>query len=207
MDDLSQSSEIKIGILIDLPIIFTVKQNEKGYASFDIMSLINKSEETAEETDSPDPNESTENPEEEKESDLFGREEGSEIEGLSTVFDFVDNASIKLKYKNNTGIVLNLVMEDTNNENQKFSRIVNLDKGESEIELNFTKEDAEYVQKTVPFYPDILEIQIPGDKTKDVDYEINRNAALNVVLQGSIKTNIDYTIDFEETESETEGEN
>ena len=75
------------------------------------------------------------------------------------------------------------------------------------IELNFTKEDAEYVQKTVPFYPDILEIQIPGDKTKDVDYEINRNAALNVVLQGSIKTNIDYTIDFEETESETEGEN
>ena len=207
MDDLSQSSEIKIGILIDLPIIFTVKQNEKGYASFDIMSLINKSEETAEETDSPDPNENTENPEEEKESDLFGREEGSEIEGLSTVFDFVDNASIKLKYKNNTGIVLNLVMEDTNNENQKFSRIVNLDKGESEIELNFTKEDAEYIQKTVPFYPDILEIQIPGDKTKDVDYEINRNAALNVVLQGSIKTNIDYTIDFEETESETEGEN
>lgn len=207
MDDLSQSSEIKIGILIDLPIIFTVKQNEKGYASFDIMSLINKSEETAEETDSPDPNENTENPEEEKESDLFGREEGSEIEGLSTVFDFVDNASIKLKYKNNTGIVLNLVMEDTNNENQKFSRIVNLDKGESEIELNFTKEDAEYIQKTVPFYPDILEIQIPGDKTKDVDYEINRNAALNVVLQGSIKTNIDYSIDFEETESETEGEN
>ena len=35
LDKLSESSEIKLGMFIDLPIIFTVKPNEKGYASFD----------------------------------------------------------------------------------------------------------------------------------------------------------------------------
>ena len=194
LEGLSQSSEIKIGILIDLPIIFTVKPNEKGCASIDIMSLIQNS------------NEAPENENIATETDLFGREQGAEIEGLSTVFDFIDNASIKLKYTNNTGIALTLIMEDKNDENQKFSKIVSLEKGKGEIELTFNENDAQYIQKTNPFYPDTLEIQIPGHKTQSTDYKFMRDASFDVILQGSVKTNIDYTLDLTETEPEIEGE-
>ena len=41
IDNLPQSSEIKIGILLDLPIIFSVKPNEKGYGAINFISLIN----------------------------------------------------------------------------------------------------------------------------------------------------------------------
>ena len=151
-------------------------------------------------------NEAPENENIATETDLFGREQGAEIEGLSTVFDFIDNASIKLKYTNNTGIALTLIMEDKNDENQKFSKIVSLEKGKGEIELTFNENDAQYIQKTNPFYPDTLEIQIPGHKTQSTDYKFMRDASFDVILQGSVKTNIDYTLDLTETEPEIEGE-
>ena len=56
------------------------------------------------------------------------------------------------------------------------------------------------------FYPDILEIRFPGDKTNDTLYNIKRDATVSVILQGSVKTNIDYTIDLSNPEN-TEGEN
>ena len=195
LEGLTQSSEIKIGILIDLPIIFTVKPNEKGYASFDIMSLFNKSEEETEDENSAG------------ETDLFGREQGAEIEGLSTVFEFIDNASINLNYTNNTGIALKLLIEDTNSEHKTFSKTVNLKKGKGTIELKFDEKDAEYIQQTNPFYPDKMEIQFPGNTTTTTDYKISRNASLDITLNGSVKTDVDYTIDLGNTESEIEGEN
>ena len=45
------------------------------------------------------------------ETDLFGRSKGEEVEGLSTIFDFIENAAIKLQYTNNTGMVLSLVIK------------------------------------------------------------------------------------------------
>ena len=195
LEGLTQSSEIKIGILIDLPIIFTVKPNEKGYASFDIMSLFNKSEEETEDENTAG------------ETDLFGREQGAEIEGLSTVFEFIDNASINLNYTNNTGIALKLLIEDTNSEHKTFSKTVNLKKGKGTIELKFDEKDAEYIQQTNPFYPDKMEIQFPGNTTTTTDYKISRNASLDITLNGSVKTDVDYTIDLGNTESEIEGEN
>ena len=195
LEGLSQSSEIKIGILIDLPIIFSVKPNEKGCATIDIMSLVKNSEEKPEDENTAE------------ETDLFGRGQGEEIEALSTVFDFVENASINLNYTNNTGIALSLLIEDTNSEHQTFSKIAKLGKGKGTIELTFDEKDAEYIQKTNPFYPDKMEIQLPGNKTNTTDYKISRNASLDITLNGSVKTNIDYTIDLGNTETETEGEN
>jgi hypothetical protein len=195
LEGLSQSSEIKIGILIDLPIIFSVKPNEKGCATIDIMSLVKNSEEKPEDENTAE------------ETDLFGRGQGEEIEALSTVFDFVENASINLNYTNNTGIALSLLIEDTNSEHQTFSKIAKLGKGKGTIELTFDEKDAEYIQKTNPFYPDKMEIQLPGNKTNTTDYKISRNASLDITLNGSVKTNVDYTIDLGNTETETEGEN
>ena len=205
LDKLSESSEIKLGMFIDLPIIFTVKPNEKGYASFDIMSLMqNMGNDTeGEESENPEENESSdEKPAEE--TDLLNREPGAEIEGLSTVFDYIENASIILKYTNNTGIALNLVIEDTNSENQKFSKALKLGKGKGTIELKFDEKDAQYIQNTNPFYPDKLELQFPGNKTNNTDYKFLRNASLDVTLQGKVKTDIDYTIDLENTKTEGE---
>lgn len=195
LEGLSQSSEIKIGILIDLPIIFSVKPNEKGCATIDIMSLVKNAEEKPEDENTAE------------ETDLFGRGQGEEIEALSTVFDFVENASINLNYTNNTGIALSLLIEDTNSEHQTFSKIAKLGKGKGTIELTFDEKDAEYIQKTNPFYPDKMEIQLPGNKTNTTDYKISRNASLDITLNGSVKTNIDYTIDLGNTETKTEGEN
>ena len=150
LEGLSEKSEIKIGMLIDLPIMLSVKPTEKGYASIDIMSFMENIGEATEEDENMEENESSnENPSEE--TDLFGREQGAEIEGLSTVFEFIENATINLKYTNNTGIALNLVIEDTNSENQKFSKIVKLGKGKGNLVLKFDEKDAQYIQNTNPF--------------------------------------------------------
>ena len=199
LENLSESSEIKIGILLDLPIILTVKPNEKGYASFDIMSLMQNMEEITEDEENETSNETSA-----AETDLLGREPGGEIENLTTVFEFIENASIILKYTNNTGLALNLIIEDINSENQKFSKTVKLGKGKGSIELKFDEKDAQYIQNTNPFYPDKLELQIPGNKEKNTDYKFSRNATLDVTLQGSVKTDIDYTIDLANTETEGE---
>ena len=135
---------------------------------------------------------------------MLNREPGAEIEGLSTVFDYIENASIILKYTNNTGIALNIVIEDTNSENQNFSKAVKLGKGKGTIELKFDEKDAQYIQNTNPFYPDKLELQFPGNKTNNTDYKFLRNASLDVTLQGKVKTDIDYTIDLENTKTEGE---
>ena len=187
IDSLPQSSEIKIGILIDLPIIFSVKPNEKGYGSIDFMSLVQKEE------DNTDSN---------TETDLFGRSKGEEVEGLSTIFDFIENAAIKLQYTNNTGMVLSLVIKDTNEQNQNFSKIINLGKGAGNIELKFDENDAKYIQATTPFYPDVLEIQLPGNKAKVTEYDIKRNASLDITLQGSVQTDINYSIDLDSSKGE-----
>ena len=192
LGDLSETSEIKLGFFIDLPIILSVKPNEKGYATIDFMSLTNSKNEDSEE-------ETTE------ETDLFGRELNSENDGLSTVFDFVKNATINLNYTNKTGMILSLVIEDKNSENEKFSKVVKLGKGNGSIDLKIDEIDAQYLQKTNPFYPDKMEIQLPGNKTTNTDYKIMRDALLEITLQGNIQTDINYTIDFENTE--TEGEN
>jgi hypothetical protein len=52
-----------------------------------------------------------------------------------------------------------------------------------------------------------MEIQLPGNKTNTTDYKISRNASFDITLNGSVKTNVDYTIDLGNTETETEGEN
>lgn len=100
---------------------------------------------------------------------------------------------------------MNLAIEDTNSENQKFSKIVKLGKGKGTIELKFDEKDAQYIQNTNPFNPDKLEIQFPGNKETNTDYKFLRNASLDVTLQGKIKTDIDYSIDLVNTK--TEGEN
>ena len=111
-----------------------------------------------------------------------------------------------MQYQNNTGIELTLVIKDSNANGEELNKEVILGKNSGTMNLTFDSEDAQYIENTNPFYPDILEIRFPGDKTKDTLYNIKRDATVSVILQGSVKTNIDYTIDLSNPEN-TEGEN
>lgn len=204
LEGLEQSSEINISLLIDLPIIFTVKPNEKGYASLDIMALMNETSEDNEDSNQDPENDSESESTEEK--DLFNRAQGEDIEGIDNIFEFIEKVSIDLQYQNNTGIELTLVIKDSNANGEELNKEVILGKNSGTMNLTFDSEDAQYIENTNPFYPDILEIRFPGDKTKDTLYNIKRDATVSVILQGSVKTNIDYTIDLSNPEN-TEGEN
>ena len=78
------------------------------------------------------------------------------------------------------------------------------------MNLTFDYEDAQYIKNTNPFYPDVLELRLPGDKTKKTEYKIRRDANISVILQGSVKTDIDYSINLPtgtENSENAEGEN
>ena len=213
LDGLSQSSEIAICMLIDLPIEFSVKQNDKGFASFNLSDLINKvsDSEEGQEEELPEGEGSNLNEDDsqnsEEESDLFGRtpEESSE-ESDFDIFEFIENAKINIKYENNTGIALTVYIEDKNEQGKTFKKEAKLGEGSGTMSLSLNYSDAEYIKNTIPFSPDVLEIQIPGSKDTDRKYNLRRDAKIDVTLQGSIKTDIDYTIDLANPEN-TEGEN
>lgn len=211
LDGLSQTSEINISLLIDLPIIFTVKPNEAGYAAFDIISLMNESSESEEESnENSEENENTDDSESTEETDLFNRAEGEDIEGIDTVLEFIEKVSIDLQYQNNTGMALTLVIQDSNARGEKLKKEVQLGKNSGTMNLTFDYEDAQYIKNTNPFYPDVLELRLPGDKTKKTEYKIRRDANISVILQGSVKTDIDYSIELPtgtENSENAEGEN
>lgn len=211
LDGLSQTSEINISLLIDLPIIFAVKPNEAGYAAFDIISLMNETSESEEDSgENSEENENTEDSESTKETDLFNRAEGEDIEGIDTVLEFIEKVSIDLQYQNNTGMALTLVIQDSNARGEKLKKEVQLGKNSGTMNLTFDYEDAQYIKNTNPFYPDVLELRLPGDKTKKTEYKIRRDANISVILQGSVKTDIDYSIELPtgtENSENAEGEN
>lgn len=211
LDGLSQTSEINISLLIDLPIIFTVKPNEAGYAAFDIISLMNETSESEEESnENSEENENTEDSESTKETDLFNRAEGEDIEGIDTVLEFIEKVSIDLQYQNNTGMALTLVIQDSNARGEKLKKEVQLGKNSGTMNLTFDYEDAQYIKNTNPFYPDVLELRLPGNKTTETLYKIRRDANISVILQGSVKTDIDYSINLPtgtENSENAEGEN
>lgn len=211
LDGLSQTSEINISLLIDLPIIFAVKPNEAGYAAFDIISLMNETSESEEESnENSEENENTDDSESTKETDLFNRAEGEDIEGIDTVLEFIEKVSIDLQYQNNTGMALTLVIQDSNARGEKLKKEVQLGKNSGTMNLTFDYEDAQYIKNTNPFYPDVLELRLPGDKTKKTEYKIRRDANISVILQGSVKTDIDYSIELPtgtENSENAEGEN
>ena len=211
LDGLSQTSEINISLLIDLPIIFAVKPNEAGYAAFDIISLMNETSESEEESnENSEENENTDDSESTKETDLFNRAEGEDIEGIDTVLEFIEKVSIDLQYQNNTGMALTLVIQDSNARGEKLKKEVQLGKNSGTMNLTFDYEDAQYIKNTNPFYPDVLELRLPGDKTKKTEYKIRRDANISVILQGSVKTDIDYSINLPtgtENSENAEGEN
>lgn len=211
LDGLSQTSEINISLLIDLPIIFAVKPNEAGYAAFDIISLMNETSESEEESnENSEENENTEDSESTEETDLFNRAEGEDIEGIDTVLEFIEKVSIDLQYQNNTGMALTLVIQDSNARGEKLKKEVQLGKNSGTMNLTFDYEDAQYIKNTNPFYPDVLELRLPGDKTKKTEYKIRRDANISVILQGSVKTDIDYSINLPtgtENSENAEGEN
>lgn len=211
LDGLSQTSEINISLLIDLPIIFTVKPNEAGYAAFDIISLMNETSESEEDSgENSEENENTDDSESTEETDLFNRAEGEDIEGIDTVLEFIEKVSIDLQYQNNTGMALTLVIQDSNARGEKLKKEVQLGKNSGTMNLTFDYEDAQYIKNTNPFYPDVLELRLPGDKTKKTEYKIRRDANISVILQGSVKTDIDYSIELPtgtENSENAEGEN
>lgn len=211
LDGLSQTSEINISLLIDLPIIFAVKPNEAGYAAFDIISLMNETSESEEESnENSEENENTDDSESTEETDLFNRAEGEDIEGIDTVLEFIEKVSIDLQYQNNTGMALTLVIQDSNARGEKLKKEVQLGKNSGTMNLTFDYEDAQYIKNTNPFYPDVLELRLPGDKTKKTEYKIRRDANISVILQGSVKTDIDYSIELPtgtENSENAEGEN
>lgn len=211
LDGLSQTSEINISLLIDLPIIFAVKPNEAGYAAFDIISLMNETSESEEDSgENSEENENTEDSESTEETDLFNRAEGEDIEGIDTVLEFIEKVSIDLQYQNNTGMALTLVIQDSNARGEKLKKEVQLGKNSGTMNLTFDYEDAQYIKNTNPFYPDVLELRLPGDKTKKTEYKIRRDANISVILQGSVKTDIDYSINLPtgtENSENAEGEN
>lgn len=208
---LSQTSEINISLLIDLPIIFAVKPNEAGYAAFDIISLMNETSESEEESnENSEENENTDDSESTKETDLFNRAEGEDIEGIDTVLEFIEKVSINLQYQNNTGMALTLVIQDSNARGEKLKKEVQLGKNSGTMNLTFDYDDAQYIKNTNPFYPDVLELRLPGNKTTETLYKIRRDANISVILQGSVKTDIDYSIELPtgtENSENTEGEN
>ena len=195
LSSLGKSSEIKVGLFIDLPINLTVKPNEKGYASIDFISMFNNGL-SGEEGEEILPEKDV------KESDMFNRGEGDDLGAIADVFDFVEQASLNINYTNNTGISLSLVILDENENGEIFSKEITLGKGSGTMDISFTKKDAEYIQNTNPFYPDSLEIRFPGSKTEYTSYEINRNLGLDFTLQASVKTDIDYTLDLTNSEGE-----
>lgn len=195
LSSLGKSSEIKLGLFIDIPINLTVKPNEKGYASIDLISMFNNGL-SGEEGEEILPEEDV------KESDMFNRGEGDDLGAIADVFDFVEQASLNINYTNNTGISLSLVILDENKNGEIFSKEITLGKGSGTMDISFTKKDAEYIQNTNPFYPDSLEIRFPGSKTEYTPYEINRNLGLDFTLQASVKTDIDYTLDLTNSEGE-----
>lgn len=211
LDGLSQTSEINISLLIDLPIIFTVKPNEAGYAAFDIISLMNETSESEEDSgENSEENENTDDSESTKETDLFNRAEGEDIEGIDTVLEFIEKVSIDLQYQNNTGMALTLVIQDSNARGEKLKKEVQLGKNSGTMNLTFDYEDAQYIKNTNPFYPDVLELRLPGNKTTETLYKIRRDANISVILQGSVKTDIDYSIELPtgtENSENAEGEN
>ena len=211
LDGLSQTSEINISLLIDLPIIFAVKPNEAGYAAFDIISLMNETSESEEESnENSEENENTEDSESTKETDLFNRAEGEDIEGIDTVLEFIEKVSIDLQYQNNTGMALTLVIQDSNARGEKLKKEVQLGKNSGTMNLTFDYDDAQYIKNTNPFYPDVLELRLPGNKTTETLYKIRRDANISVILQGSVKTDIDYSINLPtgtENSENAEGEN
>lgn len=211
LDGLSQTSEINISLLIDLPIIFAVKPNEAGYAAFDIISLMNETSESEEESnENSEENENTDDSESTKETDLFNRAEGEDIEGIDTVLEFIEKVSIDLQYQNNTGMALTLVIQDSNARGEKLKKEVQLGKNSGTMNLTFDYEDAQYIKNTNPFYPDVLELRLPGNKTTETLYKIRRDANISVILQGSVKTDIDYSINLPtgtENSENAEGEN
>lgn len=211
LDGLSQTSEINISLLIDLPIIFAVKPNEAGYAAFDIISLMNETSESEEESnENSEENENTDDSESIKETDLFNRAEGEDIEGIDTVLEFIEKVSIDLQYQNNTGMALTLVIQDSNARGEKLKKEVQLGKNSGTMNLTFDYEDAQYIKNTNPFYPDVLELRLPGNKTTETLYKIRRDANISVILQGSVKTDIDYSINLPtgtENSENAEGEN
>ena len=168
------------------------------------MALMNETSETDEDSDQDPENDSESESTEEK--DLFNRAQGEDIEGIDNIFEFIEKVSIDLQYQNNTGIELTLVIKDSNANGEELNKEVILGKNSGTMNLTFDSEDAQYIENTNPFYPDILEIRFPGDKTNDTLYNIKRDATVSVILQGSVKTNIDYTIDLSNPEN-TEGEN
>lgn len=211
LDGLSQTSEINISLLIDLPIIFAVKPNEAGYAAFDIISLMNETSESEEDSgENSEENENTDDSESPKETDLFNRAEGEDIEGIDTVLEFIEKVSIDLQYQNNTGMALTLVIQDSNARGEKLKKEVQLGKNSGTMNLTFDYEDAQYIKNTNPFYPDVLELRLPGNKTTETLYKIRRDANISVILQGSVKTDIDYSINLPtgtENSENAEGEN
>ena len=211
LDGLSQTSEINISLLIDLPIIFAVKPNEAGYAAFDIISLMNETSESEEDSgENSEENENTEDSESTEETDLFNRAEGEDIEGIDTILEFIEKVSIDLQYQNNTGMALTLVIQDSNARGEKLKKEVQLGKNSGTMNLTFDYEDAQYIKNTNPFYPDVLELRLPGNKTTETLYKIRRDANISVILQGSVKTDIDYSIELPtgtENSENAEGEN
>ncbi len=193
LENLKGNSEIFIYMIIDLPIQFTVLKNENGYASFNIIELMNQNSESEDDEQSE---------EESTETDLFNRDPKSTSEESDfDIFEFINSAKLGLDYQNDTGIALDLVIIDENAQGESFKKTAKLSKGSGTLELDLTEDDAIYIKNTNPFNPNVLELRLPGSKEKDTVYNINRNANINITLRGSIKTNIDYTIDFANPEN------
>lgn len=185
--DTLNNKKIDVGVtlLVDVPILFNIlppEYNGMRTGEYGIISL-NK-------FINPTQGGSSQAPK-----DLLGRT-GPNNKTFKTVQDFMDNAKLEIEYTNNTGIAFDFKIHNgtLNNGKYPFEKTFNMVKGEGKKTLIFTKEDASHIIDTYPFSPD-MEIVIPKG-----DLALKKNATLEILINGSVKTNVDYTLSLRNAE-------
>lgn len=185
--DTLNNKKIDVGVtlLVDVPILFNIlppEYNGMRTGEYGIISL-NK-------FINPTQGGSSQAPK-----DLLGRT-GPNNKTFKTVQDFMDNAKLEIEYTNNTGIAFDFKIHNgtLNNGKYPFEKTFNMVKGEGKKTLIFTKEDASHIIDTYPFSPD-MEIVIPKG-----ELALKKNATLEILINGSVKTNVDYTLSLRNAE-------
>ena len=185
-DDDGSGLSVTFALYIDFPIVIAIPANENGYGGINIISLIKSLSSSDTDDDS--------------ETDLFGRASDSDSSTLQTLMDYIEKVGISVNYTNNTGMALTIALQDGDLQDDgdyAFDHQFTLaNNTTSTTEFSLTTSDFEYIKDTIPFYPDTLEVRLPGSKTEEVRYALKRDLGLSLVLIATVAANVDYTISF-----------
>lgn len=170
------SPSVDVLILLDIPIVLKVAANTNGYAGINLLEMMGDT------TNS--------------ETDMLGRTSAGGTEGLDSVFDYINKISLTLNYTNQTGIALDLVLQDgvQAGASPKFDISSSIKDGTGQAALTIDYDAADYIKNTYPFYPDVIELRLPGSKTQDTKYALTKDAKMDVTVTASVETDVNMTI-------------